>query len=491
MFSIRTHREPRGRRILCVSLLASFLSAAITWGPTTTSVADAAGGESIHAVCGSVPAGFARCLSLQVVNAKGAQALTGTTPSGFGPTDLQSAYNLPSSVAGSGQTVAIVDAYDDPRAESDLAAYRTEFGLPPCTTANGCFRKVNETGGSTYPIFDPGWSVEISLDVDMVSAICPHCHILLVEASSNSMYDLGLGVNEAAALGVFAISNSWGGPEGSYAPSYDPYFTHPGIAVTVAAGDYGYGLLYPASSPSVIAVGGTSLSRASNSRGWSESVWNDFSGATGSGCSAYENEPAWQAANANISGTGCTMRAVADVSAVADPTTGVAVYDSNGSSAWGVYGGTSAASPIIASVLALAGTASATTAAYLYGDTGGLNDVTSGSNANWQSSGAFCGGNALCTAGIGWDGPTGLGTPNGITAFGGGPAVISSLTPAEGPVSGGQVVTVAGTGFELGMTATIGGNPITPSGVSATSFTFSNSSRARWQRPSGGHNLRG
>lgn len=326
-------------------------------------------------------------------------------PSGFGPSDLQSAYNLPSASAGSGQTVAIVDAYDDVTAESDLGVYRAQFGLAPCTTANGCFRKVNESGGSTPPTANASWGQEISLDLDMVSAICPNCKILLVEASTASFADLGTAENTAASLGANAISNSYGGGESSAeTSSYDAYYNHPGHAITVSSGDNGYGVQYPAASQYVTAVGGTSLSRASNARGWTETVW---SGA-GSGCSAYEPKPSWQ------KDSGCARRTVADVSADADPNTGVAVYDSTayrGQSGWMVFGGTSVASPIVASVYALAGNGSTVNyGSFPYSNLSALFDVTSGSNGS-------CGGSYFCTAGVGYDGPTGNGTPNGTAAF--------------------------------------------------------------------------
>lgn len=326
-------------------------------------------------------------------------------PPGYGPADLQSAYGLPSSTAGAGQTVAIVDAYDDVTAENDLAVYRAQFGLAPCTTANGCFKKVNQTGGSTPPSANASWGQEISLDLDMVSAICPNCHILLVESNSASYVDLGTAVNTAASLGANAISNSYGGSESSAeTTTYDAYYNHPGHAITVSSGDNGYGVEYPAASRYVTAVGGTSLSRASNARGWSESVW---SGA-GSGCSAYETKPSWQ------TDTGCARRTVADVSAVANPNTGVAVYDSTayqGRSGWMVFGGTSVSSPIIASVYALAGNGgSVNYGSYPYGHLSSLFDVTTGSNGS-------CGSSYLCTGKTGYDGPTGNGTPNGAAAF--------------------------------------------------------------------------
>ena len=328
-----------------------------------------------------------------------------TTPTGYGPADLQSAYNLPSATAGAGQTVAIVDAYNDPKAAADLATYRSYYGLPACTVASGCFRQVNQNGGTRLPSNNGGWAQEESLDLDMASAICPNCKILLVEASTASFANLGAAVNEAAKLGASVISNSYGGSDASDS-SYGSYYNHPGIAVTASAGDSGYGAQYPASSDYVTAVGGTSLTRASNTRGWSETVWS----GSGSGCSAYNAQPTWQA----TVGTGCSKRAVADVSADADPNTGVAVYDSysyQGASGWLQFGGTSVASPIIASVYALAGNAKTVNyGAQPYSNPSALNDVTSGSNGT-------CPTTQWCNARVGWDGPTGLGTPNGTGAF--------------------------------------------------------------------------
>ncbi|MFL6116157.1 MAG: peptidase S8, partial [Catenulispora sp.] len=254
-------------------------------------------------------------------------------PSGLGRSDLVSAYNLPST-GGSGQTVAIVDAQDDPNAESDLATYRSTYGLPACTTANGCFKKINQNGGTSYPGPDGGWAGEISLDLDMVSAVCPSCHILLVEATSANMSDLGEAVNQAVAQGAKFVSNSYGGNEdGSEGSSDSAYFHHPGVAITASSGDgaYSAGTEYPASSQYVTAVGGTALKRDSSARGWSESVWktNSSEGA-GSGCSSDVGKPSWQ------KDTGCAKRMVADVSAVADPATGVAVYQTYGGSGWAV-----------------------------------------------------------------------------------------------------------------------------------------------------------
>ncbi|HET9172950.1 MAG TPA: S53 family peptidase [Actinospica sp.] len=334
-------------------------------------------------------------------------AVADATPSGFGPSSLQSAYKLPSSTAGSGETVAIVDAYNDPTAAADLAVYRSTYGLPACTKASGCLKIVGQTGSSTLPKTNAGWATEESLDLDMVSAACPNCHIILVEATTASNTNLGKAVNEAAKLGADAISNSYGGSESSTDTTYDTtYYDHPGIAITASSGDSGYGVEYPAASPYVTAVGGTSLSTSSNARGWTETAW---SGA-GAGCSAYEAKPSFQSG----AGTGCSKRAVADVSAVADPNTGVAVYDTTpyqGYSGWQVYGGTSVASPLIASVYALAGnTSSIDNAALSYTNKSSLFDVTSGSDGSCSTS-------QLCTARSGWDGPTGNGTPDGVGAF--------------------------------------------------------------------------
>ncbi|HKU67528.1 MAG TPA: S53 family peptidase [Candidatus Baltobacteraceae bacterium] len=325
------------------------------------------------------------------------------TPAGYGPADIQSAYALPSATAGSGQTVAIVDAYDDPYAENDLGVYRAQFGLPSCTTANGCFKKVNQSGGSKMPRSNGGWGQEISLDLDMVSATCPNCHILLVEASSASFSNLGAAVNTAVQMGANVVSNSYGGSESSATNSA---YNHPGHIITASAGDNGTGASQPCSFATVVCVGGTSLSRASSTRGWSESAWS----GSGSGCSAQVAKPSWQ------TDSGCTMRSEADTSAVADPNTGVAVYDSfayQGQSGWMVFGGTSVSSPLIASVYALAGNAASMNYAqsiWQHGGTTSLNDVTSGSNGT-------CSISYICNAGPGYDGPTGWGTPSGTGAF--------------------------------------------------------------------------
>src|SRR3954449_3212638 len=348
-------------------------------------------------VCGAVPVHHARCFSKLVSGSR--QPFDGLAPSGYGAPDIQSAYKLPSSTAGAGQTIAIVDAFDDPTAEQDLAKYRSFYGLPACTAASGCFRKVNGTGGTLPPPPSPDWALEISLDLDMVSAVCPNCKILLVEASTNLDSDLYAAEDTAARLGADAISNSWGGDESSDETANDVHFNHPGIAITASSGDSGFGVSYPAASPFLTAVGGTSLTpSAGTARGWTESAWD----GAGSGCSAFEPKPTFQ------TDTGCARRTVADVSAVADPDTGVNVLFGGMRV---TVGGTSASSPIIASVYALAGnTAAANGAALPYANPGALFNVTSGANGT-------CTPTYLCTGGPGYDGPTGLGTPNGVGAF--------------------------------------------------------------------------
>jgi subtilase family serine protease len=372
-------------------------------GTAATAGASASGVKQVKS-CASAPAGSAHCLA--IVRGGGITA-NAASPTGYGPADLRAAYKLAaaSSTKGAGKTIAIVDAYDDPNAEADLAVYRSFYGLPPCTTANGCFRKVNQAGAaSPLPVADGGWAEEISLDLDMASAICPLCKILLVEANNNTIVNLGKAVNRAVRLGATVVSNSYGGSDASDA-TYGTYFNHPGVAITVSSGDAGFGVEYPASSHYVTAVGGTSLVPAGNTRGWSETAW---SGA-GSGCSTLN--AALTSAPSSL--TGCGKRAVADVSAVADPNTGVSVYDSfafQGFSGWLTFGGTSVAAPIIAGVFALAGNTASIANNYPYKHAAAFFDVISGSNGT-------CATKKLCTAGTGWDGPTGLGTPNGTGGF--------------------------------------------------------------------------
>jgi hypothetical protein len=350
------------------------------------------------AVCPTARLGFARCFALRTA------ATSKAAPVGLARNDLVSAYKLPKA-GGAGRTVAIVDANDDPTAEADLAVYRKQYGLPACTTGNGCFTKLNQNGkASPLPAFNPDddWSVEIALDLDMVSAVCPDCHIVLVESNSSASTDLATAELAATGSGAVAVSNSWGGDEISDDQKLNGNFAHPGVAVTASSGDTGFlEASWPASLSSVIAVGGTTLKKSSTAaRGWTETAWK----GAGSGCSAWIAKPSWQ------KDTHCGMRTASDISAVADPATGVAVYVQG---EWITVGGTSASSPMIAAMIALAGNASALpNAKYIYSHASNLNDVTKGSNANWD-----CGGDYLCNARSGYDGPTGLGTPNGLGAL--------------------------------------------------------------------------
>jgi subtilase family serine protease len=289
---------------------------------------------------------------------------------GLHPSDLVSAYSLPS--ANAGGTVAIVDAYDDLTAEQDLNVYRATFGLGLCTTSNGCFRKVDQRGGTSYPALNLPWSDEIALDLDMVSAACPKCKIVLVETNSASIDDLGAGVDKAVQLGARYVSNSYYAFEWPGETAEDAHYRHPGVAITVSSGDAAEPF-YPAASPYVTAVGGTTLT------GGSESAWK-FSGG---GCTAYETRPAFQ------NGVKCTKRSAVDVAAVADPQTGVATF-STSAGGWVVAGGTSIGAPLVAAAYALS--ANPRGPAYSYQHAVDFHDI----------------------APVGYDMLTGLGSPNGV-----------------------------------------------------------------------------
>ena len=391
---IRLRRAP-----VLAALVGLALAGTTTLGTSAAQAATNSSGATCVQVCGTPTPGRAACMAERRTDVRSAPAgaVPAVAPVGYGPADLRQAYNL---TADSTQTVAIVDAFDDSTAESDLANYRFQYALPACTTSNGCFTKVGQTGGTPPSASNSGWNTEISLDLDMVSAICPGCHILLVEATDSTLTNLYQAEDYAAGHAKF-VSNSWGTGEYAAETVDDGNFNHRGVAITVSSGDNGFGTEYPATSPYVTAVGGTTLSRASNARGWSESAW---SGA-GSGCSAYEPRPSWAPVI-----TGCSKRAMADVAAVADPNTGVAVYQAG--TGWEEVGGTSAAAPIIASVYALAGTPGPSDypVTYPYAYPAQLYDITSGSNG-------FCPPTPMCAAGPGWDGPTGLGTPDSSSAF--------------------------------------------------------------------------
>jgi len=396
-------------------------------------------GHWFEHTCAQAPQGFAACGAQVVTDAGGNPLASASTPAGYGPTQFHTAYGLPTTISTAGaKTIAIVDAYDDPNIASDLGAYDTQYGLPALGAypASPWFRKVNQTGGASPPAGDSGWGLEISLDVETAHEICQNCNILLVEANSASYANLGAAENEAAGLGASVISNSYGGGDSSADTAYDSlYYNHPGVVVTASTGDSGYGVEYPASSPDVVAVGGTTLNLGADNSYGSETAWVDG----GSGCSAYEAKPSWQ------HDTGCAHRTVADVSADADPNTGAAVYDTYGYGGWLQVGGTSLASPLVASVYALSG--NTTNGSAPYSDPGGLNDVTSGSNGS-------CSPAYLCTAGAGYDGPTGLGTPKGTAAFAGG-AVASDFSLSATPLS--QTVTQgSGTSYTIAMTTSGG-----------------------------------
>jgi hypothetical protein len=400
----------RGTRRLAGAVTAAIAVGAAIVSTTASSAARSAASATPqvvpHRVCTTTAPGRAACLAVLDQDASGralsrkAAAAADLHP--FTAAELQDAYKLPSALLGARQTIAIVDAFDDPNAEQDLAVYREANGLPPCTTANQCFRKVNQDGGSTPPPPNTAWGLEISLDLDMASAACPNCSLLLVEANDNFIDNLGMAVDRAVSLGADVVSNSYGAAEyPEELAEAGSHFTHPGVPILASSGDAGFGVSVPAGLATVVAVGGTSLYPDSNARGWTEAAW---SGA-GSGCSAYVAKPTWQHDSL------CGKRTVADVSAVADPATPVAVYDTFGVSGWVAVGGTSASAPLLAGVYALAGNAGTIDPGpRLYAHRGDLFDVRSGSNGT-------CGGSYLCTGVKGYDGPTGFGTPNGIAAF--------------------------------------------------------------------------
>jgi hypothetical protein len=435
---------------------------------------------AVQSVCSTPEPGQVGCMALQLVPTTAAaraedhplgitseeatpEPQTGPNAGSYGlrPSDIHRAYHLPTEALNQ-QTIAIVDAYDDPQIESDLKTYSETFKLPLCTTANGCFAKVNQKGESTsLPAASQEWSVEISLDVETAHAVCESCHILLVEASSPTYSSLATAEQTAGRLGATEISNSWGGPESGSQPAQlnSTAFNQPGVVITASAGDSGYlnwdsdegsYANFPASSPHVIAVGGTRLEVTSNGTWSSETVWNGY-GAGGGGCSTAFTAPAWQQSLSDWSAVGCgTHRSVADVSADADPYSGFAVYDTEGlcePSAgvhWCPIGGTSLSAPLIAGVFGLAGGAHGVTypGRTLYegaiSSPSTLHDITTGSNGECtnangeasfnptnglsectaaQTAAHACQSQLRCLAATGYDGPSGVGTPDGVTAF--------------------------------------------------------------------------
>jgi hypothetical protein len=508
-----------------LALLCSAQASASTVSPLPAS------DYAVRSVCAASAPRQAQCLSQQLVpQTAAAQAHThplGMTQAaplparspaagdfGLRPQDLHSAYQLPATGTAT-QTIAIVDAYNDPTAESDLGEYSQEFGLPACTTANGCFQKIYAGGEAPFPKtiaeleaarkgttaeqkkaqLAEGWGLEISLDIEIAHAVCQSCRVMLVEATTQSFAHLEQAEAAAIASGATEISNSWGGSEAGQTPAFESIspFNHPGIVITASAGDNGYRnwnaagperyTEFPASSPHVIAVGGTRLSLGAGGAWAGESVWNG-SGASGGGCSEVFTAQSWQQSVADWSSVGCgAKRAVSDVSADADPYTGVAVHASNTQCQetiegkvvhWCTIGGTSLASPLIASVFALAGGAAGISypAKTLYEKQArtpaSLHDVVNGSNGACskgfnattgislctpaEEAQTSCASTLICLAAAGYDGPSGVGTPSGITAFqlasgeekptGTTPVPLPSpgpAAPAQGPSSTGSI----------------------------------------------------
>lgn len=322
-----------------------------------------------------------------------------TAPVGLSPVQMKAAYGFSTSnTAGANMTIAIVDAYNLPTAENDLNVFSAQFNLPACTTANGCFKKVSQTGGTKYPRYNSGWGLEIALDIEWAHAIAPGAKILLVEASSNSFTNL-LTAEDYAAANASYVSNSWGGSESSGEASNDPHFVHSGVSFFVSAGDAGLPAEYPSASPNVISVGGTLLTFNSNGSLASETGWS----SGGGGCSQYETANSSQSGFSGYAQVSCGgKRATPDVSLDADPNSGAAVYDSssyNGQKGWYQVGGTSLSSPMWAGRAADSG--ALVSAAYVYGGSISFRDITVGNN------GAPClVGFDLCTGRGSWTGPT-------------------------------------------------------------------------------------
>jgi subtilase family serine protease len=325
------------------------------------------------------------------------------TPSGVTPAEIKKIYNIPAS--GGKGTIALIDAYDDANMESDLAVFDKQFGLPSCTTTNGCFEKHKM---ATSTAANSGWAMETSLDVEWAHAIAPGAKILLVEAKTPSGANLLSAIDYATSRkDVVAISMSWGGAEFSDELSYDTHFVdkaNPAAAFFASSGDDGTGASWPASSPNVIGVGGTSLELASSGALIAESAWS----GSGGGVSAYEKEPGYQTAYKISKANG--MRAIPDVSYDADPASGYPIYITTGTGskakgAWDEVGGTSAGAPQWAAIQSLGGSAAlakfytdkASTSTLKY-----FRDITSGSNGTCEY---------YCDARKRYDYVTGLGSP--------------------------------------------------------------------------------
>jgi len=401
------HKKSLIAGIGALILTGAAVAAGVSGAAATSHQTRSLGASHISHLCPAKAApGHMTCFALRMMPNDG-RILDGPPDSALDPTELQDAYNL-KGLKSHGATVAIVDAFGYPNLERDLGVFRDYFGLPACTTKNGCLTIINQRGGRHLPPFSGGWAGEQALDVDAVSSACPDCKIVVVQTDHSSIPSLGKGVDTAAKQkGVVAISNSYGGHD--IADFKWKYWQHRNMAVTASTGDSGYvgHASSPASSRYVVAVGGTSLVKSAKARGWSESAW----GGAGSGCARF---------NLAVPGSkhfdlGCPKRAVADVSAAADPGRGgLAWYgpSSEEVSHWGQVGGTSESSPIIASVFALSGNTKGFPNTIPYQHARQMYDITTGTNGTCDPYPK-----QVCNARKGWDGPTGLGTPNGVKGF--------------------------------------------------------------------------
>lgn len=407
----------RRKIAVVVASLSIAAGAGLASGPVAVAGASSVHAQAHqHAACAAVAHGYARCLAhvVEVGTPQGhGPGPTATTPQGYAPVTVATAYGFATG-GGATETIAIVDAYGAPTITGNLQSFSTTFGLPACTRTNGCFTKVNQSGGTSYPAATSGWALEQSLDVEWAHSLAPNARILLVEASTASFANLLTAVRYAASHGAKYVSMSWGGTDFLGETTYDSNFTASGVSYFAASGDTASSVLYPSSSPDVVSVGGTTLNVTGTT--WkSETAWT----TAGGGCSSYESANGAQSADSTpLCGT---RRATPDISLDANPYTGVAVYDterlSTGQSGWIQVGGTSAATVMVAAHATE--TAKALNATAVYGGTLKVYDVTSGSNGH------------ACT--VGYDLCTGVGSWN--TAAGsssGGSTGTLSFSPAGG-----------------------------------------------------------
>lgn len=356
---------------------------------------------------------YAECLSWVATDAKGLLLTSLTTHPGFSPGTFHTAYNVPRTTAASAhQTIAIVDAFNNPHLYADLQLFIKHYNLPTlpkCTSLSQlhCFAVKNEQGKrAPLPPNNVGWGLEAALDVQTAYGMCNNCRIEIVEASSASFSDLSHSVNTAVVRGADVVSNSYGSFLSDCTQSG---YNHPNVAVVVSSGDSGFGIACPAVLNTTVSVGGTSLTLNGDNTYLAEQVWD----GSGSGCSTANSAQPWQTSAANWVTIGCaTGRGMNDVSADADPNTGAAIYDSYGYPGWVMVGGTSLSAPLISGVYALAGNASSFSypAQTVYLSPSSLHDVTTGSNGS-------CSPSLQCNAGAGYDLPTGIGSPNGLGGF--------------------------------------------------------------------------